>query len=94
MLSCNFVIKLFQDFYSQPILKYNPSEVTNDCEDICSIMKSSINSNYLYVATTHNLIQIDIRNGKNVQKWTHLMQNPPQFFNCVEKFVFRSLILI
>ncbi|KAK6633715.1 hypothetical protein RUM44_004322 [Polyplax serrata] len=73
-----------RDPYTTPVFEYNPSNATNLCEDICSLIKSETDSNYVYLGTSHNVIQVDGRSRKSVQRWTHLMKTPPLFLSCVK----------
>ncbi|KAL0281108.1 UNVERIFIED_CONTAM: hypothetical protein PYX00_002204 [Menopon gallinae] len=58
---------------------YKPSAVINNCELICSMIRSERRDDLYYIATSHNLIEADIRTGNNIQRWTHLMKFAPQF---------------
>ncbi|XP_047996282.1 uncharacterized protein LOC125234128 [Leguminivora glycinivorella] len=65
----------------------NPDRVSDDA--ICSLIsaaKYSLSGPYLYVATNHNLLLMDMRYQKNLalkplQRWTHGMQSFPSYIS-------------
>lgn len=57
----------------------------NDCEDLCNYFESRTNDNFCYLATTHSLFQVDVRQQKKINRWTHMMLSPPSFGQCVVK---------
>lgn len=65
-------------------LQYSPLVGNElDCEVICNMMKSKCDPNFIYLGTTHTLMQLDIRYPKPVQRWTHLMKHSPQYGDVV-----------
>lgn len=58
----------------------NFGNIIEQCEDITCI-KTDANENNVYVATTHNLLVFDIRNGKKgngqVSRYTHQLKTSP-----------------
>ncbi|XP_018323569.1 uncharacterized protein LOC108735862 [Agrilus planipennis] len=71
------------DLNSGELQKFNVKADFYNCDDVCCFVGSQRNNKYIYVATTHNLLKIDLRNMRKtgnylyVNKWAHMMTTPP-----------------
>lgn len=84
---------------SESILKYNFTNLMEQCEQITCLNCSS--SNIIYLSTTHKLFAIDIRamnvDNLNLLKWNHLMKTPPMFIDTIcgsERNGFESDVIV
>jgi hypothetical protein len=65
----------------------------------CEVISMSENSNasctLQYIATSHHLVTMDIRQpSKYLQKWTHLLRGPPQYIKLCQEICERELVCL
>lgn len=69
------------DTKSKDVPQYKLKQGYFICDDLCCLVLSKINDNYIYCASVHNILKIDRRQQTIIKKWPHFLSQPPTAIN-------------
>ena len=47
------------------------------CDELCAMSRCQANGNYVFLASTHNVLKVDLRKMHVVKSWSHMLSLPP-----------------